>query len=1221
MKKLLGLLILIVSLNATAQYSPNPHNYGTQGDRLIIYKALHVPEKDTLSIDDNVDSAQVFWDLGTHQFIVRAEGAYHVFSGGTPLDTTSLSDRINNCVLIANLPTILTPYLLSSSFDSMATALGYLKAAIQNSQLAHSSIFFANSPGLVWGSSGVGALGNNITAATDSNYLSTVNRLLDSIISVKALIGAGHSDTTLRGKVIPALTVTVGFLKYSTSCNCWSFDSTVYAANSAVVHNTGTETIAGTKTFSSTIIGTTNGNVPNSQRITDSTAQAAINAGKVNKADSSNVGPGGYATPTQLNNKQNIITVLPVANGGTGTSSPALVPGTNITISGTWPNQTINSSGGGSGTLNNNYIIPTSVKTANYRLLPHDYAIDSLIGTNIIDTLPLNAPDSTVVGSKSISRTATETVTFLCSGTDVINNLGGSATLVMTTPNEGLILQYKAAKKVWYVTTHEYASSSLAKSTLNAGHFLIGNISGIATDTPFVNDLVAMPQIKTYVPAIGIGASDTINHYGYYNIDSIPSAITNATGSTVYNGYGGWLSNSSSGGWLYTYTPCISVLMDSYGCGHPWDSSGYEKGNWRIPDAYGQIGYRITQNTNIPVYDMSKTGETSTKILSRFPRDGLGIPSDNNDGFGVTTIPHKPIVVVIGTFVNDPFNGINFQTTKWNITLMCEMAFQAGVPVIIINSPGQGNKVADSAQLKQITDLNNWYKTGALTQWNVTIIDLNSEWNSDIYGGISPYINDNQHYSAFVNGADGIHAASKAAYDTLGANVCFYGKIPRLTKMVFTSVLDPVNPPSNYARPTGITIGSTAYTLNNNPYDTIAITAPLPGFDSATKITITSSITINGAGTISGWGPISYYLDNNPTNQIWYTQRSNFKGFPSDIQLSSATFRQPSYATTDSVTGKFNNSTGGNAWGLYTTNAGAYGIINGNAGASNNNRQPNIAWTIYNGSNPIGIWTDCGLQAGKQSILNQFQIGGTASAGTTGYGVNVFDNAAVFETNNNGFIFAKWPAGATNLDPSVIGEFRSATKGVLLPRYTTSSLVSSISSPIKDLLAIDSLLNKIKLFNGSLWNPLLDSLSIKGSSTINASSANGGIFTFSTINTPTIVASNYLSAQTAAQTISTYTTGTADSSYSVAAGIDITALSANIVTTIVTYTDETNTSRTVTLFPMGSTSSTLTTGPSNYSPLSEIRVKASTTITLAIAVTGAGSQTYNAWGSITKLHN
>jgi hypothetical protein len=41
--------------------------------------------------------------------------------------------------------------------------------------------------------------------------------------------------------------------------------------------------------------------------------------------------------------------ILPVANGGTGTSTPGLVAGTNVTITGTWPDQTINSSGGGGG--------------------------------------------------------------------------------------------------------------------------------------------------------------------------------------------------------------------------------------------------------------------------------------------------------------------------------------------------------------------------------------------------------------------------------------------------------------------------------------------------------------------------------------------------------------------------------------------------------------------------------------------------------------------------------------------------------------------------------------------------------------------------------------------------------------------------------------------------------------------------------------------------------
>lgn len=41
--------------------------------------------------------------------------------------------------------------------------------------------------------------------------------------------------------------------------------------------------------------------------------------------------------------------LLPVLNGGTGTATPSLVQGTNVTITGTWPNQTIAATGGGGG--------------------------------------------------------------------------------------------------------------------------------------------------------------------------------------------------------------------------------------------------------------------------------------------------------------------------------------------------------------------------------------------------------------------------------------------------------------------------------------------------------------------------------------------------------------------------------------------------------------------------------------------------------------------------------------------------------------------------------------------------------------------------------------------------------------------------------------------------------------------------------------------------------
>jgi hypothetical protein len=62
-------------------------------------------------------------------------------------------------------------------------------------------------------------------------------------------------------------------------------------------------------------------------------------------------GGTGSTSTTYCSLATNVTGTLPVANGGTGTTTPALVAGTNVTISGTWPNQTINASGGGGGTV------------------------------------------------------------------------------------------------------------------------------------------------------------------------------------------------------------------------------------------------------------------------------------------------------------------------------------------------------------------------------------------------------------------------------------------------------------------------------------------------------------------------------------------------------------------------------------------------------------------------------------------------------------------------------------------------------------------------------------------------------------------------------------------------------------------------------------------------------------------------------------------------------
>lgn len=90
-------------------------------------------------------------------------------------------------------------------------------------------------------------------------------------------------------------------------------------------------------------------------------------------------------------------TALPVVNGGTGTTTPALVAGTNVTITGTWPNNTINASGGG--------------------------------GSGTVTSVGLSAPSIFTVSSSPVTTSGTLTFTYSGLALPVAN--GGTGT---TTP-------------------------------------------------------------------------------------------------------------------------------------------------------------------------------------------------------------------------------------------------------------------------------------------------------------------------------------------------------------------------------------------------------------------------------------------------------------------------------------------------------------------------------------------------------------------------------------------------------------------------------------------------------------------------------------------------------------------------------------------------------------------------------------------------------------------
>jgi hypothetical protein len=120
-------------------------------------------------------------------------------------------------------------------------------------------------------------------------------------------------------------------------------------------------------------------------------------------------GSTGLTPSTATSGAVTVAGILAVANGGTATATPSLVQGTNITITGTWPNQTINSTNpGGSVTavsvVSANGLAGTSSGGATPALT---------LSTSITGVLKGNgtAISAAVAGTDYVTPTGTETLT------------------------------------------------------------------------------------------------------------------------------------------------------------------------------------------------------------------------------------------------------------------------------------------------------------------------------------------------------------------------------------------------------------------------------------------------------------------------------------------------------------------------------------------------------------------------------------------------------------------------------------------------------------------------------------------------------------------------------------------------------------------------------------------------------------------------------------------
>lgn len=290
---------------------------------------------------------------------------------------------------------------------------------------------------------------------------------------------------------------------------------------------------------------------------------------------------------------------LAVASGGTGTATPSLVAGTNITsITGTWPNQTINASGG-AGTV-------TSVAALTLGTSGTDLS-STVANSTTTPVITLNVPTASATNRGALS--SADWTTFNNKGSGTVTSVTGTSPVASTggaTPAISLAAGYGD-------TLNPYASKT-------------------------ANFVLAAPNGSAGVPTFrAVVAADIpiLNQNTTGSAASLSATLVATSGGTGQSSY-------AIGDLLYASTTTALSKLADVATGNAVISGGVG-----VAPSWGKIALTTHVSGTLPVAN-GGTGTTSTTFVN-LASNVTGTLPVANGGTGLTSIAHTVQVFTSGS--------------------------------------------------------------------------------------------------------------------------------------------------------------------------------------------------------------------------------------------------------------------------------------------------------------------------------------------------------------------------------------------------------------------------------------------------------------------------------------------------------------------------------------------------------------------------------------------